>query len=282
MPGTAWAFLIGAMAIAGLPPLNGFASEWLTLQSLLHLALDRANIGCAGPLAAAALAATAALAVLCFVKVVGLVLLGPPRSVGATDAQESAWPMVVGPGLLALLCAVLGVLPGVIVPRLAALVGGQWPLPSSATLAPPGSGGLPAPLLVVALVLAAAALLALRRGRPTAAVAPTWACGQTLEPQLLWTSTAFTKPLRLTWQTVLRPSRHVAAVSAQGVVQSVNYRGEVPHLFDTMLYGPALRIALKFAGHARRLQSGQLRTYATYLGGVLLGLLLLARLGVLR
>ena len=54
MPWTAWSFLVGAMAIAGLPPLNGFASEWLTLQSLLHLALDRASVGWAGPLAAAA------------------------------------------------------------------------------------------------------------------------------------------------------------------------------------------------------------------------------------
>ena len=80
MPWTGGAFLVGAMAIAGLPPLNGFASEWLTLQALLHVpAYGGVGDGLAGALALAALAATAALAVFCFVKVVGLVLLGPPR-----------------------------------------------------------------------------------------------------------------------------------------------------------------------------------------------------------
>ena len=82
LPWTGGAFLLGAMAIAGLPPLNGFASEWLTLQALLHVpASGRIGDGLAGAIALAALAATAALAVLCFVKVVGLVLLGPPPPV---------------------------------------------------------------------------------------------------------------------------------------------------------------------------------------------------------
>ena len=77
MPWTGGAFLVGAMAIAGLPPLNGFASEWLTLQALLHVpAYGGIGDGLAGALALAALGTTAALAVLCFVKVVGLVLLG--------------------------------------------------------------------------------------------------------------------------------------------------------------------------------------------------------------
>src|SRR5207302_304093 len=89
MPWTGGAFLLGAMAIAGLPPLNGFASEWLTLQALLHVpASGRIGDGLAGALALAALAATAALAVLCFVKVVGLVLLGPPRRAAASTAVE--------------------------------------------------------------------------------------------------------------------------------------------------------------------------------------------------
>jgi formate hydrogenlyase subunit 3/multisubunit Na+/H+ antiporter MnhD subunit len=72
MPRTGTAFLIGAMAIAGLPPLNGFASEWLTLQSLLAVpANGGVGAGLAGAVALGALAATAALAVLCFVKVGG-------------------------------------------------------------------------------------------------------------------------------------------------------------------------------------------------------------------
>ena len=80
MPWTGGAFLVGSLAIAGVPPFNGFASEWLTLQALVHVpAYGGLGDGLAGALALAALAATAALAVFCFVKVVGLVLLGPPR-----------------------------------------------------------------------------------------------------------------------------------------------------------------------------------------------------------
>ena len=90
MPWTGAGFLVGAMAIAGLPPLNGFASEWLTLQALLHVpAYGGVGDGIAGAIALAALAATAALAVFCFVKVAGLMLLGAPRREAVADAAEA-------------------------------------------------------------------------------------------------------------------------------------------------------------------------------------------------
>ena len=115
MPWTGVAFLVGAMAIAGLPPLNGFASEWLTLQALLHVsAYGHVFDGTAGAVALAALAATAALAVFCFVKVVGLVLLGPARRDGAAEAEESPLAMRLAVGFLAAGCVVLGLVPGVL------------------------------------------------------------------------------------------------------------------------------------------------------------------------
>ncbi len=83
MPWTGTAFLVGSMAIAGLPLLNGFASDWLTLQSLLHLAFDEPlGVALAAGVALAGLAATAALSLLCFTQLVGLVLLGSPRRSG--------------------------------------------------------------------------------------------------------------------------------------------------------------------------------------------------------
>src|SRR3954453_21801890 len=107
MPWTGVAFLVGEMAIAGLPTLNCFASEWLTLQALLHVAVyGHVADGTAGAIALAALAATAALAVFCFVKVVGLVLLGRPRRGGAAVAKESPLAMRLAVGLLALGCIV--------------------------------------------------------------------------------------------------------------------------------------------------------------------------------
>ena len=80
---------------------------------------------------------------------------------------------------------------------------------------------------------------------------------------------------------VLRPERSVEVSTAGGVVHEVRHRATVPHLFDALLYGPAVRVALAGAGVARRLQSGSLRLYIGYLVGLVLLLLLLARAGAL-
>ncbi len=293
MPWTGGAFLIGSMAIAGLPPLNGFVSEWLTLQALVHVVtgtgaagLSAAGAGAAqgatwgpaivGAVATVALAMTAALAVFCFAKVVGLVLLGPPRRPACEAAREVSMPMMVATTTLAALCVVLGLLPGLLLPSLARLApGGEAAagvfsgvgasvLPWKVGVPLTGTGGLPTlglGLILVALV----ALLVLMRGKRRAATAPVWTCGQRVEPALNWTSAGFTKPLRLVLEAVLRPERTVTLERENGVVQRLTYSGSVPHLFDTKLYRPVVRWALAAASYARRLQSGSIRAYMAYL-----------------
>ncbi len=281
MPWTGWAFALGAMAIAGLPPLNGFASEWLTLQSLLHLGVaSHLGVALAGALATAALAGTAALAVYCFVKVIGLVLLGLPRRAECAQASEVPMGMRASMVFLAAACVALGVLPGLLVPTLAALGPGRVRLHEGAGLNVPGTGSLPTLALALALLVLVAGLVRLARSR-RAAPAPTWACGQPPAAGLQWTSAGFTKPLRLVLETLLRTRREVQVTVSSGVVEAVAYEAEVPHLFDTLLYGPVSRGALHAAGIARRVQSGSLRTYLIYLLALLGVLLALARTGVL-
>jgi hydrogenase-4 component B len=281
MPWTAGAFLVGAMAIAGLPPLNGFASEWLTLQALLHVpAYGGIGDGIAGAIALAALASTAALAVLCFVKVVGLVLLGRPRRHHVEHAHEVAVPMRAAVVALALACGVLGVAPGLLFGSLVGLAPWAADAPVHVGLPLPGTGSLPTGGIALVLV-GLAGSLALLRGRRTAAPAPSWACGQLVEPALEWTSAGFTKPLRLVLEQVLRPQREVTVRTAGGVVQEVTYVGQVPHLIDDRLYRPATSVALAGAGRARRLQSGRLGVYVLYLLGLVVVLLGAARLGVI-
>jgi hydrogenase-4 component B len=281
MPWTGAAFFVGSLAIAGVPPLNGFASEWLTLQALVHVpAYGGLGDGLAGALALAALAATAALAVLCFVKVVGLVLLGPPRRGAVAEAVEAPLPMRAAVAALAAACVVLGVLPGLLVGSLAGLA--PWPasVPTAFVLRAPGTGSLPT--VGIALVLGAlASVLYVLRGRRVAAPAPTWACGQLVEPQLNWTSAGFTKPLRLVLEAVLRPQRQISVRSEGGVVQEVAYSGRIPQLLDERLYVPAVRSALVAARHARRLQTGSLGTYVGYLIALVLVLLAAAKAGLI-
>lgn len=281
MPWTGGAFLVGAMAIAGLPPLNGFASEWLTLQALLHVpAHGGVGSGIAGAIALAALASTAALAVLCFVKVVGLVLLGRSRSHPVESAHDAPLAMRGGVVALAVACGVLGVAPGLLFGSLVGLAPWANDAPTHVGLPLPGTGSLPTGGIALVLVALAGALV-LVRGRRSAAPAPSWACGQLVEPELEWTSAGFTKPLRLVLEAVLRPQRDVTARTTGGVVQDVSYEGHVPHLIDERLYRPAAKVALAGAARARRLQSGRLGVYVVYLVGLVLVLLGAARLGVI-
>ena len=281
MPWTAGAFLLGAAAIAGLPPLNGFVSEWATLRSLLRVPAEGGvGAGTAGALALAALASTAALAVLCFVKVVGLALLGPPRRDAVAEAVEAPAAMRAALLSLAALCVLLGVAPGLLAGRLAGLAPWTEAGGVSVGLDPPGTGSLPTGGLALALAALTGALLVLR-GRRAAAPAPTWACGQHVAPSLAWTSAGFTKPLRLVLESVLRPEREIAVESAGGVVRRVRYEGRVPHLIEERLYRPATALALRGAARARRLQSGRLATYVGYLVGLVLVLLGGAKAGVI-
>ena len=279
MPWTGGAFLVGAMAIAGLPPLNGFASEWLTLQALLHVTTyGQVGDGVAGAVALAALGSTAALALFCFVKVVGLVLLGEPRTpavAAAAEAPLSMWgPLVFLGGV----CVALGLAPGLLFGPLVGLAPWSEGVPTRAGLEVPATGSLSG-IWIAGVVVAGTAALLLLRGDRRAAPAPTWACGQRLVPDLRWTSAGFTKPLRLVLESVLRPQREIAVRSAGGVVQEISYRGHVPHLIDDRLYAPATRVSLAAAAHARRLQSGSLGTYVAYLAALVLVLLAAARLG---
>ena len=119
MPWTGLFFLVGAMAISGLPPLNGFASEWLTFQAFLFgfrgstPGLVRLNF----PLGGALLALTTALAAACFVKAFGISFLALPRSRAAAEAHESPAVMLVPQAFLAALCVGLGLFPGRRAPR---------------------------------------------------------------------------------------------------------------------------------------------------------------------
>ena len=283
MPWSGGAFLVGALAIAGMPLLNGFASEWLTLQALLHVpAYAGVWDGTLGALALAALAGTMALAVLCFVKVIGLVLLGPARRNGVAEAVESPPSMRGALVALAGACVVLGAVPGLIFPLLVGLA--PWPalgdVPTRPGLDLPGTGDLPT-VGLLAVVGALGALLWFARGSRRSAPSPSWASGQSVEAPLLWTSAGFTKPLRLVLEAVLRPQREIETTTRGGVVQSVSYTGRVPHLIDVHLYRPVTSGALLAASWARRLQSGRLGMYVVYLIGLVVALLVAVRIGTI-
>src|SRR4029079_15895605 len=112
MPQTAFFFLVGAVAISALPPLNGFVSEWLTYQALLQgFGTTESLMRLIFPLSGAMLALTGALAAACFVKAFGISFLGQPRSEHAAHSHEVAPSMRFGMAVLTVACVVLGLFP---------------------------------------------------------------------------------------------------------------------------------------------------------------------------
>lgn len=117
MPHTAFYFLIGALAISALPPLNGFVSEWLTFQTALQaLTLERGGLRSLIPLAAAVLALAGALTAMCFVKVYGITFLGRARPgrarrIKPEGVREAGLAERAGMAWLAAGCFLLGLFP---------------------------------------------------------------------------------------------------------------------------------------------------------------------------
>jgi hydrogenase-4 component B len=215
MPSTALFFIVGAVAICGLPPLNGFVSELFVYLGLLRsVASAPGRLWLVGAFGAPALALIGALAVACFVKVYGAVFLGEPRSDHATHASESGRAMLAPMAALAALCAFIGLGAPLCAPVLDAAVSAFAPewrglRPPLTTLAPLGWVSIAA-FALVAVVLAAAALLRARiRAHARAPEVGTWDCGYARpSPTMQYTSSSFAQMLVGFFAWALRPNAH--------------------------------------------------------------------------
>jgi hydrogenase-4 component B len=286
MPWTALFFLVGALAISGLPLLNGFVSEWLLFQALLQgfqttLTLSRLIY----PVAGAVLALTSALAAACFVKAFGMTFLARPRGEGAKKAHESPWVMLAPQAFLALTCVVLGLFPGFVIEALRGVAGslpGVRPAPGMVrgmfAIAPgPGAFDHVSPPLVAVAVLVASGMagaLSLFAGY-RARLAPTWGCGGELTARTEYTATAFSKPLMMIFSAIYRPTREVQAIGEAYFPREVTYRAEIEPTFERFFYGPLTRGVLRVAERMKVIQAGSLHAYLAYVIALVLSLVLL-------
>ncbi len=208
MPATAILFLVGAAAISGLPPLNGFASEWLVaLGALQALRRPPGDVVAFAALAAPALALVGGLAAACFVKVHGAVFLGTGRTEEAARAHESPRAMLIPMAALAVACAAVGLLPQLWVTPLARAATAWAALPEGELAGPAREAAAAASKvsLVAALLLGAVGGLLLLRRRLARAPAPsseTWGCGFAAPtPRMQYTASSFAEMLvqRFSW-----------------------------------------------------------------------------------
>jgi hydrogenase-4 component B len=291
MPVTAFCFLIGAVAISGLPPLNGFVSEWLTYQSLL------AGFGVTGgltrilfPLAGSMLALTGALAAACFVKAFAITFLALPRGAKSSPVHEAPRSMLVGMGWLAFSCVALG-------------LGATWFLPIFSTMNEQLLGsrvganlitargwvlsvGTPHGGLVSTSVIAIALLFLLIPAVVVVSIAgrrfarrrgPAWDCGLPgLSEENEYTATAFSKALRMIFSVLYQPRREIQAVFdvSPYFPKAIHFESEIEPTFEKRLYEPLKDLLLRFATKMRAIQAGSIHAYLAYIFITLVLLLL--------
>jgi hydrogenase-4 component B len=280
LPWTAACFLIGAVAICGLPPLNGFVSEFLLYLGFFTGVQASAGAPVAlSALAAPSLALIGGLAVACFVKVYGVVFLGEPRSAEAGAGQEASWPMLVPMVLLAGLCILIGGVPLVIRDLLAAAVQSSRPelaavTPGLADLAPFGWLTVMASGLLVALLVVWWIVQRRLRGLPTG-TAPTWGCGYLRPtPRMQYSASSFAAQLVGFFGGILRP--HVTEPAVTGIFPApTRFHSHVPETILEHLYLPVLQWLNSRLSVVRRLQHGQLHLYILYIFLTLLALFLI-------
>jgi hydrogenase-4 component B len=289
MPWTGLFFLVGAMAISGLPPLNGFASEWLTFQAFLYGFRGSAEplVHFLFPVGGALLALTTALAAACFVKAFGIGFLALPRSRAAAGAHEAPAVMLVPQALLATLCVVLGLFPGVVLRVLGRVLTSLPGLqPPAATawdgLGMASGGGAFDHVVPVAFAAALVCGIALvgalvARSGFAARRVPTWGCGGELTAQTEYTATAFSKPLMMIFRAVYRPTRQVESLGEVSPYfpQEVRYHAEIEPTFERYVYDPLLRVVLRVANGLKVLQAGSLHAYLAYVIALVVWLMLL-------
>ncbi len=280
MPRTGLAFLVGCAAITGLPPLNGFSSEFLTFLAGLRIVRDMPpGTRWAGIILVCALAAVSGLAVALFAKLFGSAFLGTPRSAAAAQAREAHVDLRTPLLILAAACVLLGLFPIVGVRAAAGAVGrlAGRPLDTrTATL-------LLSTRLLGNAVLGLSALLALCAGlrwslvrRRERQISVTWGCGYagTVE-RAQYSASSLVAPLVAFLGGVL-PSETTRVAPPHGLFpDTATLHAGAADVFTQRMYGPSFQWLSRSFRRLRIVQHGRLHWYLLYVFLTLLLMLLI-------
>ena len=281
MPWTGLAFLIGALSISAIPPLNGFVSEWFLFQSLfLGSAADLGVLKVLGPIFAMLLGLVGAMVAMCFVKAYGATFTGPWRSPHAEQATEVPGAMLAGMGILALGALFLGLGAPLVTPFIGGIAAALARTP--AEILTNGMGVLPAAgsqaflstpvvfvLLAALMIVPAVVVLYLggfRAGQKYSA--EPWACGYGYNHQMGISAGDFAKPMRLAYQPLFglrplaqKPLDRIAALSRQ--IDAALPRAE-PFVEKTVSR-PIVSSVQYVTRRIQELQMGDVRMYCLYI-----------------
>jgi hydrogenase-4 component B len=281
MPWTGLAFLTGALAVAAIPPLNGFVSEWFTYQAFFNLSSStNFTVKVVAPLCAVLLALAGALAAMLYIKAYGSAFSGPAHSASASQAQEVPGTMLASMYILVAGVLALGLGAPLVAPylmRVAAsfpgatsmtVANGVWVYPAStsqAILSTPLTA-----ILLLGLVSVPFVILAvyggLKAGRRT--VVDPWTCGYGYSPKMSVSASSFDQPMKATFRSLyaLRPmvQKPLDATAAW----SKRFREKIVQaepLLESWITRPTARAVQYLGEHIQALQMGDIRVYCLYI-----------------
>ncbi|WP_024790901.1 MULTISPECIES: proton-conducting transporter membrane subunit [unclassified Lebetimonas] len=274
MPLTAFAFLIGSMAISALPPLNGFVSEWLTYQSMLQAALgDGILYRFAFTLSIVALALTGALAVFCFVKVYSVIFGGVPRNRKIYEkAKEVPLSMLTGMYLLVIACFAFGLGATKIVNYLMNVVSsfaGNYQATAGGNLVSPLGSMVSTPFIAIMLISFLAlpfifVVIYINNSKTKVTIRETdpWACGFKYSPRMQMTAAPFTGSLRRLMDWLYRSD---TKVEDQGYFKPVKFIYHARDIWWNLFYSPFIKITAYLSEKMKYLQNGNTNIYILYI-----------------
>jgi hydrogenase-4 component B len=281
MPWTGLGFLIGALAVSAIPPLNGFVSEWFTYQAFFAASSEQDFIVRASmPLCAALLALAGTLALMVAIKMYGGAFVGPVRSEKARQAREVPASMLSGMAFLAIGCVFLGLGAPFVTPYLARVVtstlgGSLQPVASGIWVYPSDSvqAVLSTPLiaiLLLGLLIVPVILVALYRGHQSGerVVKDPWACGYGYTSQMAMTANNFNQPITVTFTSIYK--LRAAIVERLKVIGSWSKQilatiSRAEPFVENIIKGPTTRTVDYISQRVQVLQMGDIRMYCLYI-----------------
>lgn len=289
MPQTAVLFLIGGVAMAAFPPLNGFISEWMLFQSLIHLSFASPSVwqGMVGILAAVFLGMIGALVAGGVVKHFGAAFLAVPRTEAAEHAKEVPLSMRLGMGMFAFFLFLFGLFPGIALSLIQGVILSiglkRIYFQALSIRMPQGETSILPSLILLLLVLilgASIVVLRSRLGKERVDFGKTWNCGTPYRPSMAYTATSISHPLLMMFRSIVPLERKVSVRGEYAYFpKRISYRIEVHSIFERILYRPVWTVVLFLSEQIRRIQNGSLQTYLLYMVVTLILLMLWAQRG---
>ncbi|MGB5232091.1 MAG: proton-conducting transporter membrane subunit [Desulfoprunum sp.] len=267
MPTTGRTFLVGSISISGLPPFNGFISEFLIYFAAFQgLTLPGVSFLFAS-LAIISLAVIGGLAATCFTKVVGIVFLGEPRTAGAARASEVQASMTLPMLLLALFCLVIGIFPA---PFVQLAVFGLRDMTVIGAIDPATGQALVADLafaarLFLGILLGVMLLRRVLYARKEITSGPTWGCGFT-QPnvRMQYTGTSYAMSVVEFFQPFVRIRTAYSGIRRIFPGQTT-YETRVDDIAEIAMYQYLLQPLVKLLDRLRWIQHGHIQLYIAYI-----------------